>query len=519
MKLRQTCSRKFLLSALVPLLFAACGDDVTNTDVTNVTGAKTVADLSKAGKCDSASVGELVLNSEDGGLYVCNGKKWLSTAGEGAGDVGCELNSVTVDGVDGVEIVCGNAKDTVLNGAKGDKGNPGNPGNPGAAGTICSAQKIDGVGVEITCDGTVIDTLENGAKGDPGDAGTICSAQKIDGVGVEITCDGVIVDTLKNGAPGDAGTSCTAEPYDDGIETGVVVSCDGVAIDTILNGAKGDPGDPGASCTGRTIVGVGIEVSCGGVVIDTLKNGAAGASCTGRSIAGVGVEISCGGVVIDTVTAPSLEICGNRLYDVGSQFCDIRDTTVYKWVKIGSQIWMAENLNYVYKVNGATYRNYCYNDSAQYCAKYGRLYTWAVAMDTAVTGCGYKKNCDASAGRVQGICPDGWHLPDSTEIEDLFTAVGGKSTAGTMLKTTEGWYNNGNGADAYGFSALPSGSMLLGSGTIGSFSSESKQTFMWSSKASNTDYSWYLNFTFASTAGYLTNNSKKYAFPVRCVKN
>ena len=490
MKLRQTCSRKFLLSALVPLLFAACGDDVTNTDVTNVTGAKTVADLSKAGKCDSASVGELVLNSEDGGLYVCNGKKWLSTAGEGAGDVGCELNSVTVDGVDGVEIVCGNAKDTVLNGAKGDKGNPGNPGNPGAAGTICSAQKIDGVGVEITCDGTIIDTLKNGAKGDPGDAGTICTSRKIDGVGVEITCDGAIVDTLKNGAPGDAGTSCTAEPYDDGIETGVVVSCDGVAIDTILNGAKGDPGEAGASCTGRSIAGVGIEVSCGGVVIDTLKNGTNNA-----------------------------RFCGETLYNVETRFCDERDKKLYKWIRIGGQVWMAENLNYEYTYTSSygtfTYFNWCYSNSADSCAKYGRLYAWSAAMDSLETGCGYGVTCTASAGRAQGICPNGWHLPDSTEIEALIMAVGGADSAGTMLKSTMGWDNDGNGSDAYGFSALPAGMKNYD----GSFTWANINTYFWSSSDRSMNNAIAINLYHGRATPYVSAFAKRNGYSIRCVQD
>ncbi|MBO7131480.1 MAG: hypothetical protein J6V65_04995, partial [Fibrobacterales bacterium] len=130
---------KIVLSASLALLLGACGDDVTN-NTTNVTGAKTVADLAAAGACDESAKGEIVLNAEDGALYVCNGSKWKSVEGaeggnEGEGGEGertsCSLNSVTVDGVDGVEIVCGNVKDTVLNGQKGDKGAPGDTGATG----------------------------------------------------------------------------------------------------------------------------------------------------------------------------------------------------------------------------------------------------------------------------------------------------------------------------------------------------------------------------------------------------
>ena len=81
---------------------------------------------------------------------------------------------------------------------------------------------------------------------------------------------------------------------------------------------------------------------------------------------------------------------------------------------------MVQNLNY------AMANSYCYNDNASYCTKYGRLYTWAAA-NTA--------------------CPSGCHLPIEAEFRILFTAVGGGSTAGSKLKSTSGWYRNGNGND------------------------------------------------------------------------
>ncbi|MBQ3841001.1 MAG: fibrobacter succinogenes major paralogous domain-containing protein, partial [Fibrobacter sp.] len=143
------------------------------------------------------------------------------------------------------------------------------------------------------------------------------------------------------------------------------------------------------------------------------------------------------------------------------ELVDERDGQTYKTVKIGDQWWMAENLNYEYKVNDSTYGNYCYKDSTQYCAKYGRLYTWAAAMDSATTYCGFGKSCTATHP-VQGICPSGWHLPDTTDWHDLIVAAGGKYSAGAKLKSTsgwenDGWGNDGNGTDAFGFSALPSG--------------------------------------------------------------
>lgn len=111
---------------------------------------------------------------------------------------------------------------------------------------------------------------------------------------------------------------------------------------------------------------------------------------------------------------------------------DSRDGKIYRKIKIGNQIWMAENLNY------ETNNSYCYEDNPTNCQKYGRLYEWKAAIDA---------------------CPRGWHLPSEDEFDALSATVGGKSTAAKMLKSQTGWKHNGNGTDAYGFAALPAGFM------------------------------------------------------------
>ena len=143
------------------------------------------------------------------------------------------------------------------------------------------------------------------------------------------------------------------------------------------------------------------------------------------------------------------------------EIIDDRDGQVYKTVEIGSQTWMAENLNYDY--NYRTARSYCYADS---CSKYGRLYTWSATVDSAAVfstagkGCG----CHASSsprGIVRGVCPVGWHVPSVSEFQTLISSVGGYRVAGANLKSTSGWKSNsqyvGNGSDSKGFSALPAG--------------------------------------------------------------
>jgi len=126
----------------------------------------------------------------------------------------------------------------------------------------------------------------------------------------------------------------------------------------------------------------------------------------------------------------------------------------YKTVQIGSQVWMAENLNYAGS-DGSV--GVCYNGQASNCNTYGRLYTWSEVM-------GFGSNCNISpcASQVQakhqGICPVGWHVPSNAEWTTLTNFVG--SNAGTKLKSQTGW-NTGSGyisgTDEFGFSALPGG--------------------------------------------------------------
>lgn len=166
---------------------------------------------------------------------------------------------------------------------------------------------------------------------------------------------------------------------------------------------------------------------------------------------------------------------------------DLRDGQTYRTVKIGTQVWMAENLNY--KVDSS----FCYNDSAKYCEKYGRLYTW----NSATT-----------------ICPIGWHLPDTTEWKTLFAAVDG-SGVGSALKSTYGWAYGDNGSDDFEFSALPAGYRNLN----GSFRNEGNYANFWSSteKDSYGAYRMYLN----SGNGYanLGNDLKNNGLSVRCLKD
>ena len=178
---------------------------------------------------------------------------------------------------------------------------------------------------------------------------------------------------------------------------------------------------------------------------------------------------------------------------------------------------MAENLNYAY--NEGTAKSYCYENSADSCAKYGRLYLWSAAMDSAAVfgdggGCGDGLFCEAGSAtfEVQGVCPAGWHLPRKAEFETLFAAVGGKMVAVKALKSTSGWMEDGNGTDVYGFSALPAGYY-----NDGNFFNVGSNATFWSATegSSNYAYAWYLS----AGSAYLNGLNKGNGSAVRCLRN
>ena len=205
---------------------------------------------------------------------------------------------------------------------------------------------------------------------------------------------------------------------------------------------------------------------------------------------------------------------------------DERDGQKYKTVKIGDQTWMAENLNFDPGQGGSGEDKYdwswCYNDEPKNCAVGGRLYTWAAAIDSVKLAndadnpqnCGYGKSCTLP-DKVQGICPEGWHLPNNAEWNSLFTAVGGKSVAGKNLRSTSSWNSSGNGADAFSFSALPAGHMY----DNGTYSGEGNYAYFWSSTEVNSDVAYYMFLYYDYDDAYLSRKNKGYGYSVRCVKN
>ena len=208
--------------------------------------------------------------------------------------------------------------------------------------------------------------------------------------------------------------------------------------------------------------------------------------------------------------------------DSKNTLTDYRNGITYKTVKIGDQIWMAENLNFDPGQGGSGEDKYdwswCFDNKSKNCDVAGRFYTWAAAIDSVKLAndadnpqnCGLGKTCTLP-DTVYGICPPGWHLPSSDEWNALFTAVGGDSTAGKVLRTQSGWTEKRNGTDAFGFSALPAGNS--------NFVFEGEHASFWSSTEFDSDVAYYIDLYFDYENAYLGEFDKFNGYSVRCVKN
>lgn len=226
------------------------------------------------------------------------------------------------------------------------------------------------------------------------------------------------------------------------------------------------------------------------------------------------------------------------------------DGNSYNTVTIGTQIWMAENLKVthypdgtaiLYITDNSQWGNledneiddaYCYfnNDANGEADTYGALYTWAAAMgDNAVSS-------NSIPSGVQGVCPDGWHLPSDEEwtvLNDYLidngynwdgTTSGNK--VGKSMAATSGWNssttpgdvgNDQSSNNSTGFTGLSSGRRWYSS--AGTFADEGISGTWWSTTESPYDttmsYRRILHYSYDQLDRYF--NPKSSGFSVRCV--
>jgi uncharacterized protein (TIGR02145 family) len=185
------------------------------------------------------------------------------------------------------------------------------------------------------------------------------------------------------------------------------------------------------------------------------------------------------------------------------------DGNVYNTVVIGTQCWMAENLNVGIQiitgtnpVDNGIVEKYCYGNSATNCSIYGGLYRWNEAMSyTNIPG-------------SQGICPDGWHIPSTSEWTTLIAHAGAEASCKLRIVGDTYWNNNGCATNETGFSALGGGS--LPSSTI--FLGLKSNTSFWTSSGVSSNADTYF-ISSSSVDVSLVSNPQSYGQYIRCVKN
>ena len=214
---------------------------------------------------------------------------------------------------------------------------------------------------------------------------------------------------------------------------------------------------------------------------------------------------------------------------------DERDGQTYKTIKIGEQVWMGENLNYAYLQPTTTLdsSSWCYNDSAEYCEKYGRLYLWSAAMDSAALfsdgtkGCGYFPKVDGwyrcpNEKNVLGICPEGWHIPSLADYNELMRNV---KDMHLLLSATGEWYGGKSNTDKFGFALLPAGYYCsIDDWPCPYFDGLYEEGEIWAASEDSFDRAYSLFGNTALLAGWSYNDvlgvgSKNFARSVRCVKD
>jgi uncharacterized protein (TIGR02145 family) len=224
--------------------------------------------------------------------------------------------------------------------------------------------------------------------------------------------------------------------------------------------------------------------------------------------------------IIWDVLAEREKLEGNIVFEISIKtmelnsgtFLDARDGHVYKWVRIGGQVWMAENLAYLPSVSLKSsesksityyyvYDNYSIDlGSAKAIpnySNYGVLYNWPAAMES---------------------CPSGWHLPNDEEWTELTNSLSGTSLSGGKLKEASymHWISPNTGAtNEVGFTALPGGFRNIN----GDYTSLGNIGGWWSSSEQYGDYAWILALSYSKTDAERFYYVKEDGYSVRCVRD
>lgn len=195
--------------------------------------------------------------------------------------------------------------------------------------------------------------------------------------------------------------------------------------------------------------------------------------------------------------------------------CTDADGNNYTVVKIGEQLWMAENLKTTKYGNGESVSSiednsawsnlttgaYCaYNNKDENSSTYGYLYNWYAASDS------------------NNLAPIGWHVPSDAEWQDLNNYLGGDFVAGGKQKSigTAYWdFPNTNATNETGFSGLPSGTRSYS----GAYALMGKVGYFWSSSNADSFGAWLHPLVYDDEGAQRGYNGKKFGYSIRCLKD
>jgi len=194
---------------------------------------------------------------------------------------------------------------------------------------------------------------------------------------------------------------------------------------------------------------------------------------------------------------------------------DTNTPNTYQTIRIDTQEWMIKNLDVEFFRNGdpipearsdEEWRKageegrpaWCYYENkAENGSKYGRLYNWYAITDQRV------------------LAPAGWHISSDAEWRNTTDFLGGEDAAGTKMKSSSGWTDDGNGTNESGFTGLPGGCRDLN----GKFGYIDKIGYWWSSTEYYTTLAWYRCIDRSPYYVYRTNYYKQNGLSVRCVRD
>jgi uncharacterized protein (TIGR02145 family) len=221
-------------------------------------------------------------------------------------------------------------------------------------------------------------------------------------------------------------------------------------------------------------------------------------------------------------TGTTLHTCGtpnvhnaDRIYGTMTD----QEGHVHKTIAIGSQVWMAENLNTsVYRNGDAITTNFSntdwnntangawafHSDNTSNACPYGKLYNWFACVD------------------ARQLCPTGWHVPSAEEWNVLTDYLGGTAVAGGKMKSvgtndvgTGLWFSPNTADNSSGFSGVPGGAR----GALGIFNGLTQFGSYWSSSESNAQNAERRSLDYFLSSVVTDMKDKNLGFSVRCVRD